>query len=43
MTLDKNVASARVLEKLGFGILKAIASEPDSRGDEMRVIRGPFA
>ncbi len=38
-TLDGNPASARVLEKLGFRILQAGASEVDSRGDERRVTR----
>ena len=36
---DENTASARVLEKLGFAVLEAEASETDSRGDERRVIR----
>jgi ribosomal-protein-alanine N-acetyltransferase len=38
-TLDGNPASARVLEKLGFRILQAGASEVDSRGAERRVTR----
>jgi diamine N-acetyltransferase len=38
-TLDDNPASARVLEKLGFGALQTAASEVDSRGDERRVTR----
>ena len=38
-TLDDNAASARVLEKLGFRVLEAGASEMDSRGDERRVTR----
>ena len=38
-TLDGNPASARVLEKLGFTVLQAGASEVDSRGDERRVTR----
>jgi ribosomal-protein-alanine N-acetyltransferase len=38
-TLDGNPASARVLEKRGFRILQAGASEVDSRGDERRVTR----
>ena len=38
-TLDDNPASARVLEKLGFAVLEARASELDSRGDERRVTR----
>lgn len=38
-TLDDNLASARVLEKLGFGVLEAGASEIDSRGDERCVTR----
>ncbi len=38
-TLDDNPASARVLEKLGFTVREAGASEVDSRGDERRVTR----
>ena len=38
-TLAENVASARVLQKLGFAVLEAEASESDSRGDERRVTR----
>ena len=38
-TLDGNPASARVLQKLGFTVLQAGASEVDSRGDERRVTR----
>lgn len=38
-TLDDNPASARVLEKLGFAVREAGASEVDSRGDERRVTR----
>ena len=38
-TLDDNPASARVLEKLGFTVWQAGASEVDSRGDERRVTR----
>jgi ribosomal-protein-alanine N-acetyltransferase len=38
-TLADNPASARVLEKLGFMVLEAGASEVDSRGDERRVTR----
>lgn len=38
-TLDDNPASGRVLEKLGFTVLEAGASEVDSRGDERRVTR----
>jgi ribosomal-protein-alanine N-acetyltransferase len=38
-TLDKNTASARVLEKLGFAVLEVKAREIDSRGDERRVTR----
>jgi ribosomal-protein-alanine N-acetyltransferase len=44
-TLDDNPASARVLEKLGFTVREAGASEVDSRGDARRVtrwvLRGP--
>jgi ribosomal-protein-alanine N-acetyltransferase len=38
-TLDDNPASARVLAKLGFTVLKAGASEVDSRGNARRVTR----
>ena len=38
-TLDDNVASARVLEKLGFAVLETGAHETDSRGAERRVVR----
>lgn len=38
-TLDVNLASARVLEKLGFTVSDAEAREIDSRGDERRVVR----
>jgi RimJ/RimL family protein N-acetyltransferase len=38
-TLDGNPASARVLQKLGFTVLRAGASEVDSRGNERRVTR----
>ncbi len=38
-TLDDNPASARVLEKLGFGAVEVGASEIDSLGDERRVTR----
>lgn len=38
-TLDGNLPSARVLQKLGFTVLQAGASEVDSRGDERRVTR----
>jgi len=38
-TLEDNLASARVLVKLGFTVLEAGASEVDSRGDERRVTR----
>jgi RimJ/RimL family protein N-acetyltransferase len=38
-TLDDNVPSARVLEKIGFAVLEAGASEVDSRGDERQVTR----
>lgn len=38
-TLDGNPASTRVLQKLGFTVLQAGASEVDSRGDERRVTR----
>jgi ribosomal-protein-alanine N-acetyltransferase len=38
-TLDDNPASARVLEKLGFTVWEAGASEVDSRGNERRVTR----
>jgi RimJ/RimL family protein N-acetyltransferase len=38
-TLDENPASAHVLEKLGFGVLEAGASEVDWRGEDRRVTR----
>lgn len=38
-TLDGNPASARVLQRLGFAVLQAGASEVDSRGDERLVTR----
>jgi len=38
-TLDDNAPSARVLEKIGFVVLEAGASELDSRGNERRVTR----
>jgi ribosomal-protein-alanine N-acetyltransferase len=38
-TLDDNPASARVLAKLGFTVLRAGASEVDSRGNTRRVTR----
>jgi RimJ/RimL family protein N-acetyltransferase len=38
-TLHDNIASARVLEKLGFATLDEAARETDSRGAERRVIR----
>jgi [ribosomal protein S5]-alanine N-acetyltransferase len=42
-TLDDNPASARILDKLGFRILEAGASEVDSHGDERRVTRWRLA
>ncbi|HXJ83125.1 MAG TPA: GNAT family N-acetyltransferase [Candidatus Methylomirabilis sp.] len=38
-TLEDNLASTRVLEKLGFAVSDADAREIDSRGDERRVTR----
>ena len=38
-TLDDNIASARVLEKLGFAALDTDVRETDSRGKERRVVR----
>jgi RimJ/RimL family protein N-acetyltransferase len=38
-TLVENVASARLLETLGFAVSDAHAREVDSRGTERRVVR----